>query len=75
MGVFRRLKRNAKGQHMGLFHCDHLNVVLPPSVHVLDGFVYRWKAFGEILEVSWQWLQEVFGFTGPQQSKHKCSNP
>ena len=30
-----------------LFHSDHSNVVLPPSVHALDGFVYRWKTFGE----------------------------
>jgi Bifunctional DNA primase/polymerase, N-terminal len=52
-----------------LFHCDHLNVVLPPSVHVLDGFVYRWETFGEFREVSWRWLQENFGFESPQQSK------
>jgi Bifunctional DNA primase/polymerase, N-terminal len=50
-----------------LFHSDHSNVVLPPSVHVLDGFVYRWETFGEIAEVSWQWLQDNFGFASPQQ--------
>jgi hypothetical protein len=43
--------------------------VLPPSVHVLDDFVYRWETFGEIVEVSWRWLQENFGFESPQQSK------
>jgi Bifunctional DNA primase/polymerase, N-terminal len=30
-----------------LFHADHSNVVLPPSVHVL-GTIYRWETFGEI---------------------------
>ena len=50
-----------------LFHSDHSNVVLPPSVHAVDGFVYRWGNLGELLEVSWQWLQENYGFTGPQQ--------
>ena len=49
------------------FHCDHLNVVFPPSVHAVDGFVYRWEGFGEIAEVSWKWLQEKFGFVEPQQ--------
>ena len=42
-------------------------MVLPPSVHALDGFLYRWENFGEIAEVSWQWLQENFGFIDPQQ--------
>ena len=50
-----------------LFHSDHSNVVLPPSVHAVDGFVYRWGNLGELLEVSWQWLQQNYGFTGPQQ--------
>jgi Bifunctional DNA primase/polymerase, N-terminal len=50
-----------------LFHSDHSNVVLPPSVHAVDGSVYRWGNFGEFLEVSWQWLQENYGFTGAQQ--------
>jgi Bifunctional DNA primase/polymerase, N-terminal len=52
-----------------LFHSDHSNVVLPPSIHALDDFVYRWETFGEFREVSWRWLQENFGFESPQQSK------
>jgi hypothetical protein len=35
-----------------LFHSDHSNVVLPPSVHAVDGFVYRWENFGEIADVA-----------------------
>ena len=50
-----------------LFHSDHTNVVLPPSVHAVDGFVYRWGNFGEVAEVEWRWLLEKYGFTGPRQ--------
>jgi DNA polymerase I-like protein with 3'-5' exonuclease and polymerase domains len=49
-----------------LYHSDHNNIILPPSVHVF-GVVYRWETFGEIPEVSWRWLQDTFGFTAPSQ--------
>jgi hypothetical protein len=46
-----------------LFHSDHSNVVVPPSRHPLDDFIYAWTAFGEILTVEWKWLRDTFGFT------------
>jgi hypothetical protein len=46
-----------------------LNVVLPPSVHVLDGFVYRWETFGEFRESLVAVASGEFGFESPQQSK------
>jgi hypothetical protein len=49
-----------------LFHSDHSNVVLPPSRHPLDGFVYVWTVFGEIRVVTWQWLQDKYGFRAPE---------
>ena len=45
-----------------LFYSDHTNVVFPPSIHV-QGSVYRWVTFGEVPEVSWKWLQDVFKFS------------
>ena len=56
--------RVCEGVDAELFHSDHSNVVLPPSLHI-QGCVYRWKTFGEIPVVSWQWLQDTFGFTAP----------
>jgi hypothetical protein len=61
--------RPRDGVEAALYHSDHTNVVLPPSVHI-QGTVYRWKAFGEIPEVSWQWLLDTFGFTVPE-NEHK----
>jgi DNA polymerase-1 len=48
-----------------LFHSNHTNVVLPPSRHKLDDFIYHWTVFGEIPVVTWQWLQDTFGFRDP----------
>ena len=51
-----------------LFYTERSNIVLPPSVHV-EGFTYRWAAFGEVPEVSWEWLQSKFKFEGPVGQK------
>jgi DNA polymerase family A/3'-5' exonuclease/Bifunctional DNA primase/polymerase, N-terminal len=50
------------------FHSNHSNVIVPPSIHS-SLFVYRWEVFGEILEVSWKWIQEIFGFVDPHAKK------
>ena len=57
-----------EGVEAALYYSDHTNVVLPPSVHI-QGFTYRWKAFGEIQAVSWQWLRGTFGFTVPANER------
>jgi DNA polymerase I-like protein with 3'-5' exonuclease and polymerase domains len=55
-----------------LFHSSHSNIVLPCSRHpVRDNetdayFVYAWTHFGEIPHVTWQWLQDTFGFKAPE---------
>jgi DNA polymerase I-like protein with 3'-5' exonuclease and polymerase domains len=56
-----------------LIYSDHSNVVLPPSRHKLDDFVYQWTVFGEIQVVSWKWLQDTYGFRDPaeESSKHR----
>jgi DNA polymerase-1 len=48
-----------------LYHSDHRNVVLPPSQHPIDGFIYTWTIFGEVQVVTWQWLQDTYGFRPP----------
>jgi DNA polymerase I-like protein with 3'-5' exonuclease and polymerase domains len=48
-----------------LFYSDHSNIIIPPSRHPLDDFIYLWTLFGEILEVTWKWLQETYGFSEP----------
>ena len=48
-----------------LFYSDHSNIVLPPSRHPLDDFVYVWAVVGEIPIVTWQWLQDTYGFQAP----------
>jgi DNA polymerase I-like protein with 3'-5' exonuclease and polymerase domains len=48
-----------------LYHSDHSNVVLPPSQHAIDGFIYAWIIFGEVQVVTWQWLQDTYGFRAP----------
>jgi hypothetical protein len=58
-----------------LFYSDHSNVVLPPSRHPSDDFVYEWSVFGEIKEVSWQWLQDTYGFKEPGLTKPKRKKP
>ena len=67
-----------EGVDAELFHSDHSNLVLPPSIHI-QGSVYRWKTFGEIPEVSWQWLQDTFGFAVPinghRERPHKKAAP
>jgi hypothetical protein len=47
-----------------LYHCEHLNVVLPPSIHP-SGFRYVWTVFGLIPEFSWRLIQEIFNFAEP----------
>jgi DNA polymerase I-like protein with 3'-5' exonuclease and polymerase domains len=49
-----------------LFHSDHSNVVLPPSRHAIDGFIYTWTVFGEIRVVTWQWFQDTYRFRAPE---------
>ena len=49
-----------------LYHSDHRNVVLPPSQHPIDGFIYTWTIFGEVQIVTWQWLQDTYGFRPPE---------
>jgi hypothetical protein len=48
-----------------LYYNPHNNIVLPPSRHTLDDFVYAWTVFGEIPVVSWKWLQDTYGFRAP----------
>jgi hypothetical protein len=47
-----------------LYHCEHLNVVLPPSVHP-SGFKYVWTVFGLIPELLWRLIQQTFNFDEP----------
>src|SRR5215469_2695110 len=55
-----------------LFYSSHSNLVLPCSLHPLRDdvsdpyFVYSWTHTGEIPAVSWQWLQDTFGFKAPE---------
>jgi hypothetical protein len=55
-----------------LFYHPHSNVVFPNSLHPIRDteddpyFVYRWEQTGEIPRVSWQWLQDTFGFKAPE---------
>jgi DNA polymerase I-like protein with 3'-5' exonuclease and polymerase domains len=59
-----------------LFYSDHSNVIVPPSRHPLDDFVYAWSVFGEIPVVDWKWLQDIFGFSAPvdaSQTRQKSS--
>jgi DNA polymerase I-like protein with 3'-5' exonuclease and polymerase domains len=55
-----------------LFHSSHSNIVLPVSQHpVRDSanephFVYTWTRTGVIPKVTWQWLQDTFGFKAPE---------
>jgi DNA polymerase I-like protein with 3'-5' exonuclease and polymerase domains len=56
-----------------LFHSNHTNVVLPPSRHKDDDFIYRWIVFGEIPVVTWKWLQDTFGFRDPREESQARS--
>jgi hypothetical protein len=55
-----------------LFYHPHQNLVLPCSLHPLRDnendpyFIYRWDRTGEIPRVTWQWLQDTFGFKAPE---------
>ena len=55
-----------------LFYHPHQNLVLPCSLHPIRDsendpyFVYAWTRTGEIPEVTWQWLQDTFGFKAPE---------
>jgi DNA polymerase-1 len=55
-----------------LFHSLHSNIVLPPSVH-FEGLAYRWAAFGEVPEVLWKWLQDVFKFEHPAKRAERMA--
>jgi DNA polymerase I-like protein with 3'-5' exonuclease and polymerase domains len=48
-----------------LYYWDHSNIIIPPSRHPVGDFLYVWTIFGEILEVTWKWLQETYGFSEP----------
>src|SRR5262249_53837638 len=47
-----------------LYHCEHNNIVLPPSIHP-SGFKYVWTVFGLIPELVWQLIQQTFNFQEP----------
>ena len=60
-----------------LFHCDHQNVVIPPSVHP-SGFHYAWERTGEVTEDLWKPMRDLFCFEepeGPQPKAKKKSGP
>jgi DNA polymerase I-like protein with 3'-5' exonuclease and polymerase domains len=54
-----------------LFWSDHQNVVIPPSVHPISGFVYAWDQIGEVPSWPFAQLRQVFGFTEPDSAKPK----
>jgi DNA polymerase I-like protein with 3'-5' exonuclease and polymerase domains len=54
-----------------LFFSDHSNVVLPPSRHPLDQFVYNWVIVGAIPVITWEKLQALYGFSPPADPPRK----
>jgi hypothetical protein len=58
-----------------LFHCDRQNIILPPSIHAADGFIYTWIIIGEVPVISWAELQKLFHFVEPEGPKHRPGRP
>jgi hypothetical protein len=58
-----------------LFHCNRNNIVLPPSVHPLDNFVYNWTLLGEVPVISWNELRALYPWIIPGQTQRTPGRP
>ena len=58
-----------------LFHCSRNNIILPPSVHLKDDFVYNWVKVGEVPIISWQEILALYPWIVPEQTKRAPGRP
>src|SRR6516162_8956624 len=58
-----------------LFHCSRNNIILPPSVHLKDDFVYNWVKVGEVPIISWQEIFALCPWIVPEQTKRVPGRP
>jgi Bifunctional DNA primase/polymerase, N-terminal len=58
-----------------LFHCDHNNIILPPSVHSLDNFIYTWTILGEVPVLAWKEILALYAWIIPGQTQRPPGRP
>jgi hypothetical protein len=58
-----------------LFHCDRNNIILPPSVHKIDNFIYTWTLLGEVPVLLWKEISALYPWIIPGQTQRPPGRP
>jgi hypothetical protein len=58
-----------------LFHCDRNNIILPPSIHEEDSYVYTWTVLGEVPTLYWKEIRSLYSWSEPGQTQRPSGRP
>jgi hypothetical protein len=58
-----------------LFHCSRNNIILPPSIHQVDSFIYTWTILGEVPILRWKEILELYPWIVPDQVQRPLGRP
>jgi hypothetical protein len=58
-----------------LFHCERNNIILPPSVHHVDNYIYTWTLLGEVPTLTWKDILALYPWIVPGQTRRSPGRP